>query len=44
MKDDAGELRARDVRERILLAALFAGAFAMRVWGVSKMHTWDENV
>jgi 4-amino-4-deoxy-L-arabinose transferase-like glycosyltransferase len=30
--------------ERVLVWVLFVGAFAVRLWGVSLRHGWDENV
>lgn len=42
-KPPAEELRA-GLPERWFLAVLFAAAFVVRLWGVSRMHGWDENV
>jgi hypothetical protein len=36
--------RSRVWTERGLLLLLFAVAFVVRLWGVSRMHGWDENV
>ena len=36
----AGWLRA----ESVYVVALVGAGFALRVWGLSKMHFWDENV
>jgi 4-amino-4-deoxy-L-arabinose transferase-like glycosyltransferase len=43
-----GEVRQEE-RRRVALewgfvGALFVAAFLVRVWGVSRMHGWDENV
>jgi 4-amino-4-deoxy-L-arabinose transferase-like glycosyltransferase len=40
-----GAVGARWVRaESVYVVALVAAGFALRVWGISKMHFWDENV
>ena len=36
--------RHRVTLESGFVAALLAGAFLVRLWGLSKMHFWDENV
>jgi 4-amino-4-deoxy-L-arabinose transferase-like glycosyltransferase len=36
--------RRREIAERAFPVLLFAGAFMVRVWGLSRMHSWDENV
>ena len=36
--------RRYEVVERAFPFLLFVGAFVVRLWGLSKMHGWDENV
>jgi 4-amino-4-deoxy-L-arabinose transferase-like glycosyltransferase len=36
--------RRYQVVERAFLLFLFVSAFVVRLWGLSKMHGWDENV
>ena len=36
--------RRREVAERAFPLVLFAGALVVRLWGLSRMHSWDENV
>ena len=43
--DDGPELGRREVwAERTFLVLLLVAGFVLRVWGVTKMHSWDENV
>src|ERR1017187_8974237 len=30
--------------EKIFMIVLVAAGFVLRVWGLTRMHTWDENV
>lgn len=45
---DANEVGVGERRglrwERVFLWALFGAGFLVRVWGISRMHVWDENV
>ena len=43
LREDAPSHRTAIV-ERIFLVLLFAAAFLVRVWGMSRLHVWDENV
>ncbi|MGC1461603.1 MAG: glycosyltransferase family 39 protein [Terracidiphilus sp.] len=36
--------RRRVFLENAFVASLVAGAFLVRIWGMSRMHFWDENV